>query len=760
MDIDSTVVKTYRGCLKKLTQKKLDKPYAGIETSFDIGFVARLTAEEKQIQQNYRPVIGVHKWFARRPGALFRSLLLAEFSNGESLATKYFESHSLDGLTIADPFMGGGTTLFEANRVGCNVVGFDINPMAYWIVRQELVAVDRSALRKAAEAVIADIESATAELYTTDCRKCGNRAVVKYFLWVKQQTCGGCGNDLDLWPGYLVAENSRHTHFVLHCPGCRELIEVKDLAANGQSTKCSKCTHRFDWRRGTAFRNRYTCPTCNHEGRYPAELRETGAPRHRLFGLEYYCGSCKSSHQGRFFKTADTQDLARMERAKKMLRNDITMELPEDEIPDGDETKRLHRWGYRKFREMFNERQLLSLGLLMRRIKEVEDNEIRHALATIFSDTLRYQNMLARYDVYALKCQDIFSVHGFPVGLVQCENNVIGIPKIGSGSYRHFVEKYDRAKAYCEQPFETVRDKGKKSIRPIVGEQIDAKLVKRTDQLKGSRKALIAAGSIENVTFAEGKFDAVFTDPPYFDNVQYAELMNFCYAWLRILLKDEFKEFRARDTGSERELTGNVTTGKDLAHFTEGLSRVFSAAAKGLKRGGPFVFTYHHNDVQAYVPLVVALLDAGLVCTATLPCPAEMTASLHINGTDSSVIDTVIVCRRGIDVPKNWKAGSRQLRQWITFDKTELARGGIECTRGDLYCLVMGHLSRVTIAALVTRWKPDASITEKMNIVTESLNGAVDASDVEAMVSEVLLTPVVKPSSGRARVVLQGSLFD
>jgi putative DNA methylase len=48
--------------------------------SFDIPFVANLALREKQIQQNYRPIIAVHKWFARRPGTLFRSLLLAEFA--------------------------------------------------------------------------------------------------------------------------------------------------------------------------------------------------------------------------------------------------------------------------------------------------------------------------------------------------------------------------------------------------------------------------------------------------------------------------------------------------------------------------------------------------------------------------------------------------------------------------------------------------------------------------------------------------------
>ena len=51
-----------------------------IEKNFDIPFIADLALREKQIQQNYRPIIAVHKWFARRPGTLFRGLLLSEFS--------------------------------------------------------------------------------------------------------------------------------------------------------------------------------------------------------------------------------------------------------------------------------------------------------------------------------------------------------------------------------------------------------------------------------------------------------------------------------------------------------------------------------------------------------------------------------------------------------------------------------------------------------------------------------------------------------
>src|SRR2546421_5069354 len=99
-----------------------------LEDNFDPAFVAGLALREKQIQQEYRPVIGIHKWFARRPGTLFRSLLLAEFNGTEAPATSFFRPHRLRGV-IADPFMGGGTPLMEANRLGFHVVGSDVNPM-------------------------------------------------------------------------------------------------------------------------------------------------------------------------------------------------------------------------------------------------------------------------------------------------------------------------------------------------------------------------------------------------------------------------------------------------------------------------------------------------------------------------------------------------------------------------------------------------------------------------------------------------------
>ena len=124
-----------------------------IEENFDISFTAAMALREKQIQQNYRPIIAVHKWFARRPGTLFRSLALAEFSN-KPARQAFFEAHDFAHKCIADPFMGGGTPLIEANRLGCDVHGFDINPMAAWIVREEIEHLDLAAYKRAADRLL------------------------------------------------------------------------------------------------------------------------------------------------------------------------------------------------------------------------------------------------------------------------------------------------------------------------------------------------------------------------------------------------------------------------------------------------------------------------------------------------------------------------------------------------------------------------------------------------------------------------------
>ena len=164
-----------------------------IEENYNISFIASLALREKQIQQNYRPIIAVHKWFARRPGTLFRGLLLSEFRD-QPVEQTYYEANSFEGKRVADPFMGGGTPLLEANRLGCNVAGTDINPMSAWIVREEIDALDLAAYEKATGRLAKHLEQALGDHYKTRCPVTGREGVdVKYFMWVKTGTCSACG---------------------------------------------------------------------------------------------------------------------------------------------------------------------------------------------------------------------------------------------------------------------------------------------------------------------------------------------------------------------------------------------------------------------------------------------------------------------------------------------------------------------------------------------------------------------------------------
>ena len=703
-----------------------------LERQFDPMFASRLALREKQIQQNYRPIIGIHKWFARRPGTVFRTLLLAEYNGAEPLETSYWREHKLNGV-IADPFMGGGTPIYEANRLGFSVLGADTNPMAFWVVRQALGHLDTHEFASAAKEVASAIEDMVGQFYETTCLECGSPAQAKYFIWVKTERCPTCQAVNDLFPGYVLSGDRRHPRHVLVCSECGCLNECDKEPRKDTPIPCAECRGPV-YVEGPAHRQRVECRRCGTEYPYPA-MESGHPPSHRMWAMEYHCESCKPVHKGRFFKRPDADDLDRYDRARLRLQESPGLPIPDDEIPPGDETDRLHRWGYRRYREMFTERQLLGLGLLLRRITQVDNSPVRHALLTVFSDFLRYQNMLCRYDTYALKCQDIFSIHGFPVGLVQCENNLLGIPKVGAGAFRHFVEKYLRAKQYCDAPFETRHNGKRKEVVPISGERIMAEFV-RHFPAGDERQAQIVASPATAMPLSPGSLDGVFTDPPYFANVQYAELIDFNYVWLRQALRDEFAEFAPLTTRSSDELTGNVTLGKGIEHFTEGLSAVFRHYSAALKPDAPFVFTYHHNDPASYVAVVVAILDAGLECTATLPAAAEMSASLHILGTNSSVLDSVFVCRR----TQFTRQARSDIQEMLTQDAVLMAAAGVKVGPGDIRCLASGHIARATINELREGWDRGASLSDRMRRAEERLVELADNLEIDSLPSRVLET--------------------
>lgn len=693
-----------------------------------MALVADLALREKQIQQTYRPVIGVHKWFARRPGTLFRALLLAEFGRGE-LAETFFQPNDIGGICVADPFMGGGTPLMEANRLGCDVVGFDVNPMATWIVREEIDHIDLEAYGRAASLLMASLDGQVGQYYRTRCPIYGDEDVpVKSFLWVKVLPCSMCGAPIDLFPGYVVAKNARHPNNVVLCANCGELNEVVDTGHMGDCVACGSQLRT----KGPARRGRCACGTCGNINIYPGN--QELPLEHRLFAIEYHNPARKGCHRGRFFKKPDEDDLGRVASATHDYDFLDPRFVPDDPIPPGDETSRLLRWGYSRYCDLFNPRQLVGLELSCRAITAVEDDRVRRALATNLSDLLRYQNMLCRYDTMALKALDVFSIHGFPVGLVQCESNLLGITNaggtcVGSGGWSNIVRKYVKAKSYCNAPYE-VRREGKRRRRvPTIPEEIRV-------GPGSTRRVSIRCISGTQSDFAPASIDAVLTDPPYYGNIQYAELMDFCYMWLRRLVGPKADGFAQETTRSPQELTGNQTAARGIEEFAEGLATVYRRMATALKPGAPLAFTYHHNKVEAYAAAGVAMLDAKLACTASLPCPAEMSGSIHIHGTQSSIMDTVFVCRASNTGEVHCVEGDEPgLLTTLDRDIEALAATGREPKRGDVRCVLLGHLTRAAVWELGDTWDAARPTDAKLEAVSDEIRrfGDVDGLVATAM---------------------------
>ena len=455
-----------------------------------------------------------------------------------------------------------------------------------------------------------------------------------------------------------------------------------------------------------------------------------------MFAIEYHCPSCRGSHKGRFFKEPSAHDLARYRRAVENLAAIRLKYVPEDRIPPGDESSRLHKWGYERYRQMFNSRQLLGLELSCALIAAEPSLRIRRALATNLSDMLRYNNLLVRYDTMALKALDLFSVHGFPVGLVRCEANLLGIrggngKPVGSGGWVNMIAKYVSAKEFCVRPFE-VPAGGRKRVYTS-HEWIGDRSIRNG---KRPRMVDLRCGSATEAEVQAGSLDAVLTDPPYYDSVQYAELMDFCYVWLRRLVGKETEEFAPESTRNCDELTGNDTEGRDLQHFTDGLANVYSRMANALKPGAPLVFTYHHNRRSAYHAIAVAILDAGLMVTATIPCPAEMSGSIHISGTKSAIVDSVFVCRPGRDEGDGGSPGdSRCLEDILAIDVDNLRAGGVKLRAGDVRCLALGHLARLAVADLRASWDTTIPTGSRIARVAESMDRV---ADIDSVVDRVL----------------------
>ena len=605
--------------------------------------MARVEAHRKNI---YRPPYYVHKWWARRIGSVFRGIALDMLLPAdEGVMESYYRAHDFSDVIVLDPFMGGGTTIGETLRLGCKVVGCDVNPVAWYLVTQAMRRADVPKLISAYQQVADKVAGPIGDMYRTTCGGCGREATTQYTSWVKQVPCGECGALAGLHMSHVImADMATKGAGLVECPSCGNpwwVPSVKD------DVECRACFHRFVPAARRARNMDYHCDSCQHEDRILKAIGNAGAPpTHRMRSLTVWCDHCGKRHQ----KPAD-RDVAKYDDiAADVAARFDQLQVPKEAIPAGFNTNQMRKYGYRYWHQMFNPRQLKGLEMLFAAVRDVDDTPSRELLTLLASASLEFNSMFCGAKGLGTGAiRHVFAHHAFIPAKEPLEANLWGVHRSSGGYSSLFKERLLRGRQWADAPVER-RFTGSKAEKVLVpGERLAGRPADNFAQLlTGEADMLLLNQSSESLDqVPDGSVDFVITDPPFADSVMYSELSDYFYVWLRQALKDDYENFATSVVDDTREAVHNPGRGRDGAFYTTVLGNVFAEACRKLKPGGKMAFTFHHSGKNAWRHIEDALVFAGFVVERWWPVFAEMESSVPLQGKENNGhLDIVFVCAK------------------------------------------------------------------------------------------------------------------
>ncbi len=594
-----------------------------------------------------KPVYEMHKWWARRLGVNFRALLLASLLpstvHESTLWSEFFSKHNLKGLVVLDPFMGGGTTMVEASKIGASIYGNDIDPMAWFITKKEIDPWDEASFLADYLEIQRKVKKKSSSYYVTETST-GIPAEVEYYFWVELIPCPGCGAKIEGHLHHLLADDDERYRVGRRIAFCSKCHAIRILAPEQKKFVCRDCGERTNATVGPVREGLFTCPECGFSGRV-SEFTDRSRPlEKRLFAISYVNPKLGS----REFKRAEKYDFNLYTEAVADFAS-VASRLPivRDEIPVHNRfDPRPVSFGYHKYSEMFNERQLLCLGTILSEILRVRDANNREYLLLAFSDCLASNNWFCSYAFGYRKLTPLFGIHSFRRVHRPVEGNVWG-GEFGRGTFDAAVKKIVRGKRYGEKGWELAieGDHSRTTHRVLTDEQSNIQHLDNIASEKRTKSVRLGCGDSRHLDWIEPKsVDMVLTDPPYFDNLSYSELSDFYYVWLRDHVNWP-PSVKAQHSPSNEPLLVRSNTLWQVNDFTSGLTQVFRECMRVLKDEGMMVFTYHHNKPLAWQALAESLISSGFCVTKAFPVLSEGKSGFH-SSKGSLKWDMVFVCRK------------------------------------------------------------------------------------------------------------------
>jgi len=748
-----------------------------IEISFPIDQVNEIAEKEAHAKRYYRPVYTMHKWWARRLGSVFRTMLIyaladgdmsvdserqstledenglpeVDWENPDALWEYYLEDIDFDGKTVLDPFMGGGTSIVESLRLGCNAIGSELNPVAWFVVKKEVEPVDPDELDAAFRQIEENVGEEIRDYYRTECPHCDDHADGMYYFWVNELPCRNCGEDVALFKDYRLASarSSKESHYTVVCPDCWHVFQTDDYKTN---TTCPECAHEYVPNdAGNVSRGSYTCPHCDEhpEMSIIESVERFGKAEQSLYAVEYYCP--ETDEKG--YKSATEFDRNLFAQAESEL-EDNREDLP---IPTTNRYRgssdRVRNHGFERYDQMFNARQLVCLSKLLHDIDNLEDQNVKEFLLLAFSSSLEFNNILCEYNRTANKLEGIYKRHTITARHTPIENNIWGT-KYGRGTFSGEFDKMRAGKEFCLNPYEKYVEDGETKQRDGVG-KIEGFVTDDPDKIgepvEGNEDATynvhLRCGTSEYLPIEDDSVDAVITDPPYFDNVMYSETADFYYVWLKQVLEDEYDHFSAELTPKASEVVSDpagedsVDTYRDEDHFVTGLTNVFDQANQKLKQDGIMAFTFHHKETEGWSTVLKSVLEAGFYVTALYPIRGEMRGSTHIHDKANIEYDMIVVCRDREEDPEtvSWRSLEDEIYFRAEEEINRLEESGSRLTQGDIFAVTMGKCLEVYSRHFpnVTHEERNMSVDDAVETIREIVDEQLMEERVQTLSDEM-----------------------
>jgi putative DNA methylase len=662
-----------------------------IEVALPLDAINREAAREKSIRHGHPST--VHLWWARRPLAACRATLLAALLDDPSSdperfptdeaqeaererllhlverlvawetaadpellaeARRELAAHSPGGLpAIVDPFCGGGSIPLEAQRLGLPVVASDLNPVAVLITRAltemphanldrpSVTAEGRATaapgpldglaqdIRHFGRRVLDEAQRRLAPLYPpVDVSGAGSPEVVAW-LWARTARCPNpaCRATMPLQSSTVLSTKKGRQAWVEPVVD-RGSVSFRVRTDAGTPPAPSKLG------RGASFR----CVVCGEVAPDEHVKREGHAGR---FGLVPTATVLKGA-RGRLY--VDPQPVPEA----GARRDDLTwLDQP---LPGNTRWFSPPVYGLTSYADLFTPRQLATLDALAELISEsfdaaltaargaglAEDEAQARALAVLTYLALALDrvvisaNTLVRWNSVGEKAQHAFGRQALPMVWDFAEVNVFGS---STGSFAAALEL----------------------------------LVDPLTRLHPGAPAAIAQRDATAQVDTNGAASAmVCTDPPYYDNIGYADLSDFFYLWLRRVLR-----------GRQGDLLATLLTPKlpELVadphrfgsrpaaekHFQDGLGLAFRRLRDVQDPERPLVMFYAFKQTEriggshastGWETMLEGLMAAGFCITGTWPIRTEMATRQVAMNTSALASSVLLVCRlRPSDAP-------------------------------------------------------------------------------------------------------------